>query len=103
MTVCVEPCEIVVPVFAAEFPIPILSALGGVVEAGVATEISTLEEFWPAATVTTVGVVTEPPPITPPVPPELLLEELPPPHPTAKQRDASRKSISFEDMRDPLG
>ena len=45
ITVWVEPCEIVVPVLAADVPMPMLSALGGVVEAGLATEIFTPETF----------------------------------------------------------
>jgi hypothetical protein len=45
MTVCVEPCDRVVPVFAADIPIPMLSAFGGVVEAGATTEIFTPDAF----------------------------------------------------------
>jgi len=88
----------VVPVLAAEVPMPMLCALGGVVEAGVTTEILTPEAVWPPETLTTVGAVIGPPPETPPGPPELPLDELPPPQPAAKHSGARNKQSALEDM-----
>src|SRR6266567_6992238 len=76
-TVCVLPREIVVPVFAAVVPRPIVVAFGAGLDAGETTAIFTPEEACPGVTVIGTAALNAPPP--PPPPP---LEELePPPQP----------------------